>query len=86
MAQTRFIGSDIDVQALDGAAGKRLLLVNKRDRAISVNLPAEFAHGELRIVAEGAEPRTSAWQGSTFTLPPFAVASLTATSTPAAAH
>jgi hypothetical protein len=86
MAQTRFLGSDIDVQALDGPTGKRLLLVNKRDRSISVDLPAEFARGELRIVAEGAEPRTSVLQGSTLTLPPFAVASLTATSGPAVTH
>ncbi|MDE3162492.1 MAG: glycosyl hydrolase family 39 [Acidobacteriota bacterium] len=86
MAQTRFLGSDIDVQALDGPAGKRLLLVNKRDRSISVDLPAEFASGELRIVAGGAEPRTSAWRGSTLTLPPFAVTALTATSAPPAAH
>ncbi len=78
MAQTRFPVSDIDVQALNGAAGKRLLLVNKRDRAISVDLPAEFVHGDLRVVAEGAEPHVSAWEGKTLTLPPFGVAALTA--------
>lgn len=78
MAQTRFRGNDIDVQALNGSAGKRLLFVNKRDRSISVTLPAEFARGELRVVAEGAEPHTSVWQGITLTLPPFAVTSLSA--------
>ncbi|MGA8044598.1 MAG: glycosyl hydrolase family 39 [Terracidiphilus sp.] len=78
MAQTHFPGSDIDVQALNGAAGKRLLLVNKRNRSISVTLPAEFAHGELRVVAEGTEPRVSTWQGTTLTLPPFAAGTLTA--------
>ncbi len=78
MAQTRFLGSDIDVQALEGTAGKSLLLVNKRDRAISVDLPAEFVHSDLRVAAEGVEPHVSAWEGKTLTLPPFGVAALTA--------
>ncbi len=47
MVKTRFIGSDFDTLALDGARGKRLVVVNKRNRELAINLPQEFAGGHL---------------------------------------
>ena len=81
IAQAKFAGSDIDVQALDGAEGKRLLIVNKRNRTIAVALPKEFVQGSLAMVNESAassEPRATDWKGTTLTLAPFSVAVLTA--------
>lgn len=80
-ASTKFLGSDIDALALSGPAGRVLLIVNKRNRAISVELPAEFAHGTAVTVDEGtddARPSSREWNGSTMTLAPFAVAAIMA--------
>ena len=71
------IGYDIDTAALESAGGvKKLLLVNKRNRDIALQLPPEFAHGSITTVdvsASTTRPATQPWSGSTLTLPPFAV-------------
>jgi hypothetical protein len=80
-ATTKFAGTDIDALALMGAAGKQLLLVNKRDRPILVELPANFARGSILTVDESTSdtrPAAKQWSGSMLTLTPFAVCVLTA--------
>lgn len=80
-AATRFLGSDIDAQALIGTGGKQLLLVNKRNRPIVVELPAGFIRGSILTVDEStgnARPVAKEWSGATLTLAPFAVSALTA--------
>lgn len=71
------IGYDIDSAALESASGvKKLLLINKRNRDIPLQLPPEFAHGSITTVdvsASTTRPTTQPWSGSTLTLPPFAV-------------
>jgi hypothetical protein len=80
-ASTKFLGADIDAQALKGPQGRVLLLVNKRNRPIAVELPAEFAHGSSVTVDEStddAQPAAKDWNGATMTLAPFAVTAITA--------
>lgn len=79
-ADTRFPGTDIDAQALVTKTRKTLLMVNKRDRAITVELPAALAHGSSVTVDEstgGAWPQVTPLSGTTFTLTPFAVTAIT---------
>ena len=76
LAQTKFVSGDIDAQALTGLAGKRLLLVNKRNRPISVALPTDFTADHVAMVAAGVTLDNVKWQGETLILPPFAVATV----------
>ncbi len=69
--KTKFAGSDVDAQAFSGSAGRRLLLINKRNRSIAVGIPAEFAGG--RIASSQGDSPASPGSGDTVTLPPFAV-------------
>jgi hypothetical protein len=70
-------GYDIDTAALESTSGvKKLLLVNKRNRDITLQLPPEFAHGSITTVdvsASTTRPAAQPWSSSTLTLPPFAV-------------
>ncbi|MGB6745217.1 MAG: glycosyl hydrolase family 39, partial [Terracidiphilus sp.] len=78
---TKFLGADIDALALSGRSGRVLLLVNKRNRPIVVELPAEFAHSASVTVDEStddAEPTPKEWRGTTMTLAPFEVTAITA--------
>ena len=80
-AATKFLGTDIDAQALSGRAGRILLMVNKRNRPIAVELPAEFAHGTSVTVDESTDdtrPAKKEWNGTTMMLAPFAVAAIAA--------
>jgi hypothetical protein len=45
--KAKYIGSDFDVLALDGAHGKRLVVVNKRNRELAITMPPEFVGGHL---------------------------------------
>jgi hypothetical protein len=69
--------SDIDAAAFENASGvKKLLVVNKRNRGIVLQLPPEFAHGSITTVdvtADVSRPAAQPWSSSTLTLPPFAV-------------
>ncbi|MGA7341952.1 MAG: glycosyl hydrolase family 39, partial [Terracidiphilus sp.] len=80
-ATTKFPGTDIDALALKGRSGRVLLLVNKRDRPIAVELPAEFAQGTSVTVDESSgdtRPAEKEWSGTAMTLAPFAVTAITA--------
>ena len=71
MIKTKFIGSDFDVLALDGARGRRLVVVNKRNRELAIRLPQEFAGGHL-LNADALSAGASV-DGQTLKLAPFAV-------------
>jgi hypothetical protein len=71
MIKTKFIGSDFDVLALDGARGKRLVMVNKRNRELAIDLPQEFAGGHLLNADE--LPAGASVDSQTLKLAPFAV-------------
>jgi hypothetical protein len=69
--------SDLTVQAFVTPAGKKLLLVNKRDRVVEVHLPAGSSATSLATVdeASGESPaRVTHPQSSVIRLTPFAVA------------
>jgi hypothetical protein len=48
MVKTRFIGTDFDAQVFEGAAEKKMVVVNKRNRVLTLDLPGEFADGMVR--------------------------------------
>ena len=68
---------DIDAAAFESTAGvKKLLVVNKRNRNITLQLPPEFSHGSITTVDVNAgvtRPEAQPWSSSMLTLPPFAV-------------
>ncbi len=73
-------GKDVTAQAFVTATGKKLLLLNKRNRAIDITLPAGAENGQLLTVdqASGEGPaRTGKQQGNQLTLAPFAVTIVT---------
>jgi hypothetical protein len=70
-------GSDIQVQGFVTHAGKKLLLLNKRDKAIEVKLPATVKVQSMAVVDEASgesAARAVQTNSSSFTLAPFAVA------------
>ena len=77
MLHMNSVGRDIDAAAFLSAGDmKKLLVVNKRNRNITLQLPPEFAHGSVTTVdvaASVTRPVAQAWNGTTMTLPPFAV-------------
>jgi hypothetical protein len=77
--ETTATSGNIDALAFVQEGTKKLLLVNKRDRSIRVDLPAGFEAASLSqvITADGASiPATEKWQGKSIELDPFAVAVL----------
>jgi hypothetical protein len=77
LVSTRVAGQDVSAQGYRTVAGRKLLLVNKRDAAVSVNLPAEAAGGRMDVVdaTTGENPaRSSTLSGTRVVLAPFAVA------------
>jgi hypothetical protein len=69
-------GGDVQVQGFVTHAGKKLLLLNKRNRPIEVNLPTGAAVHSMAIVDEESgdgAARKANISGSTVTLAPFAV-------------
>ena len=76
IGETRLPDSDVDSIALRNQSSERLLLVNKRDRAMTVTLPPEFQKGRLTTVdlsTDGTRSAPKAWNGKTMQLAPFAV-------------
>ncbi|GGA55650.1 hypothetical protein GCM10011507_03670 [Edaphobacter acidisoli] len=76
MATMRFSGEQIDALALRDASSSRLLLVNKRNREITISLPQKFSEGRISTVdmaTDNAPNSAKQWHGSTLTLEPFAV-------------
>jgi hypothetical protein len=72
------VGSpDVAAQAYRTRAGRKLLLINKENAAVSVKLPSEAAGGHMDVVdpTTGENPaQHSAVSGTQVTLAPFAVA------------
>lgn len=69
---TKVAGSSITAQAFLAKDGKRMLLINKRNRSITVKLPDDFAKGKL-LAADSANQIPVAIEGNQVTLNPFAV-------------
>jgi hypothetical protein len=66
----------VTAQAFDTPTGRKLLLVNQRNRSIEVALPPGVGHAEISTVDEASDegpPRTSSVMGPTLQLAPFAV-------------
>lgn len=81
MGKTTFEGNELEAQAFRDATSNRLLLINKRNRDVTVTLPEEFAKGQVAIVdlsTDGTSSVAKPWAGRTMTLAPFAVAMVTA--------
>lgn len=79
LVTTRSTNSDIVAQASITAAGKKLLLINTQDHAITVNLAGSFPSGSLRadvVDRQSGEqsPRIDSATSGQLTLAPFAVA------------
>jgi hypothetical protein len=74
--------NNTDAAAFQSPGGvKKLLVVNKRNRNITLQLPPEFAHGSITTADVNAgvrRPAAQIWNSSTLTLPPFAVTVLVA--------
>jgi hypothetical protein len=71
--------SDVSAQAFVTPSGKRLLLVNKRNRTIDLSIKSAPQVSEADVVdshSAGQEPRVERVQDSRVTLEPFAVAVL----------
>ena len=77
LLSTRFPGNtEIDAQAFARGDVRKMLIVNKRDRQIQVELPAEFASAEVTSISAsgGAATSTARLAGNTLVLEPFEVA------------
>jgi hypothetical protein len=69
--------SDVAAQAFVTKRGRRLLLVNKRDRVQQVALPEDARHGGVIMVAPSTDddpPKQTGDAGATLSLEPFEVA------------
>jgi hypothetical protein len=67
---------DIDALAFTEGGAYRLLIVNRRNRTIPVQVPAEFVGGVIHCVAPGTQPQVM--KDQEYALPPFAVTILEA--------
>ncbi|MGB6546828.1 MAG: hypothetical protein WBE97_14510 [Candidatus Acidiferrales bacterium] len=77
IVSTRFPGNtEIDAQAFTREGARKMLIVNKRDRQMQVELPPEFADAEVTSISAttGAAASTTRLIASSLTLEPFAVA------------
>jgi hypothetical protein len=72
--------AQVVAQGITTKQGKKLLLINKHNTAVTVQLPAEATNGIIKQVdvstGENA-PASSALAGNTVTLQPFSVAVIT---------
>ncbi|HEY6976358.1 MAG TPA: glycosyl hydrolase family 39 [Chitinophagaceae bacterium] len=70
-------GSDLSLQAFHTRQGKKILLINKRNKPVKLTLPAAFKGGKLIAVDESTgdnEPSLSSIDTDIIELKPFAVA------------
>ena len=77
LVSTRVTGPDVAAQAYRTVAGRKLLLINKRNAVAGINLPAEASGARMDVVdpTTGENPaRSSTVSGTRVTLAPFAVA------------
>lgn len=83
MVSTKIAGSAVAAQAFSTPAGKKLLLVNKRNRDVAIALPDAFHNATATVVdtTTGASvPATGAVSGHSILLHPFAVCVVAAAS------
>ena len=76
LVETSVASADLSAQAFLAPTGRRLLLVNKRNREISVSLPDAATAAVLAVDTDTADnpARQLALAGATLKLEPFAVA------------
>jgi hypothetical protein len=77
LVSTRFPGNtEIDAQAFTRGGIRKMLIVNKRDRRIQAELPAEFGGGEVISISAstGAATNTAPLVDNSIALQPFEVA------------
>jgi hypothetical protein len=77
LVSTRVTDPDVAAQAYRTVAGRKLLLINKRNAVVGVNLPAEASGARIDVVdpTTGENPaQSSTVSGTRVTLAPFAVA------------
>ena len=77
LVQTTGGTGQLTAQAFHTKRGRRLLLINQRNRDITITLPTDFTGATYSVVDEksGEDPPTAATvQGTAITLQPFAVA------------
>lgn len=67
---------DVDALAFTEQGAQRLLIVNRRNRSIPVQVPEEFAGGAVHAVAPGEQ--TTVLSSEEYSLPPFGVVVLEA--------
>jgi hypothetical protein len=82
LVETTMTGSDdVEAQGFITSTGKKLLLINKRNRPITVELPSELQQARLSTVDEISgenPPRETQLHGGTLQLSPFSVSVLSA--------
>jgi hypothetical protein len=79
LLQTNGSTGQLTAQAYNTGRGRRLLLINQRNRPVTITLPAEFAGSTYAVVDEKSgenPPATGSVQSNTLALEPFAVAVL----------
>jgi hypothetical protein len=77
LVETTSTAASFTAQAFSTSHGKKLLVINKRNRQQSVSLPAEAAGGSVTFVAPSTgdhAPQSKPLTGSTLLLEPFEVA------------
>ena len=77
LVATQLSSPEVAAQAYRTRAGRKLLLINKSDTSVSVNLPSEDAGArldEVDTLTGENPPQSSTVSGTQVTLPPFAVA------------
>jgi hypothetical protein len=77
LAETNGTNASFSAQAFFTSHGKKLLVINKRNREQSISLPAEASGAKVTFVAPStgdAKPQSNALSGSTLVLEPFEVA------------
>jgi hypothetical protein len=75
LVETRLIAKDADALGFDDTAGRHILLINKRNRPVRVELPAEFVGGNLSAIdQQNSTPTPRSTVGQEVILGPFSVA------------
>lgn len=76
LVETRGAPGDVAAQAFLTPRGRALLLVNKRNKKISIRLKQEWKDAAVSVVDSSEAPRTNALEGTAIELAPFAVAAV----------
>jgi hypothetical protein len=76
LVATSFNGGDVYCQAYITSKGKKILLINERNKEVKINLPAEIKNASVDYVDVDTNenpPVHTPLSGTTITLKPFAV-------------